>query len=115
MESYFKNSKPDASTVRNAPKKLFEECVPLCFPAGAQEYSDSMMQCAMNCKSKTSQTFLAFKEIYKERLQDDGYVINENSYKNSANPFEGMEGNPRLINAKKNFTVEISPPSRNYL
>ncbi|CAI2381858.1 unnamed protein product [Moneuplotes crassus] len=115
MEPYFKNSKPDAATVRNAPKKLYEECFPRCFPQGATEYTDSMMQCAMNCKSKLSQSFLSFKETYRERLEDDGYVIDGDSYQNNQNPFLGMKSNPRMLNVKKNFKVEMAPASSNYV
>ena len=115
MDNHFRASKPDASSVRNAPKKLYEDCVPLCFPAGAQEHTESMMEWAMNCKKKTSETFSFFKEIYKHKLEEDGYIVKENSLKNEANPFEGMEANPRFLSAKKNFEVHIAPADPNYL
>ena len=62
----------------NVPKKLFEECIPRCFPVGAQAYDSKMMKCASNCKSKTVESYNAFKEIFRERLGEDGFVTDPN-------------------------------------
>ena len=111
MESHsFKTSSfQNTASSHNVPKKLFEECIPICFPTGAQVYTDSMLNCAVNCKSKTIETYNAFKKIYKEKLENDGFVLNANSYKNEDNPFEGMESNPRMQSAMKNFKVHTAP------
>lgn len=110
MDSYYlKNSSLSGSSApKNCPKKLLEQCIPLCFPIGATEHTDSMMKCAMNCKRKTLESFQEFKDTYKSKLEDDGYVLSANSLKNDENPFKDMSINPRLESAKKNFTVHTA-------
>ena len=99
----------------NVPKKLFEECIPRCFPVGAQSYNESMMKCASNCKSKTIESYQMFKGIYTDKLTDEGYVVDANSAKNNENPFEGMTENKRLMSAMKNFEIHTAPATPAYL
>ena len=101
--SSYKNS---VSTDKTVPKKLFEDWIPRCFPAGAQTYTESMMQWASNCKAKTAESFKMFKGIYSEKLQDDGFMMNAST---SENPFENMEANTRLQKTMQNFKVHTAP------
>ena len=105
----------DAVKNNKVPRELYEQCIPKCFPVGAQEYNDSMMKCASNCKNKTAESYQMFKGIFTDRLTNDGYVMNKQAQEENENPFENMTENKRLLSAMKSFEVHTASPNPNYM
>ena len=97
------------------PKKLFEQCIPKCFPPGASTYSESMMKCASNCKTKIIESYQMFNSVYTDRLSDEGYVLNEDSKEFETNSFKDMKVNQRLLNAKQNFEIHTIPDTSKFM
>ena len=59
--------------------------------------------------NKTIESYKIFKGIYEARLEDEGFILADESSIQSENPFEGMKTNTRLLNAMKDFEVHTAP------
>ena len=89
---------------------MLEHCVPRCFPPGASEYTEKMMECAAYCKLKTVETYELFKKVNYEKSFNESSGNEEKGTTNEINPFMDEElANPRLRRVMKDFKVETIP------